>query len=67
MASKSSDTSRSATPGPGAKVAAKDPLPGPVPMHRRLKMGATDVEASPYGQGRVSQVSSINSGGKRGW
>lgn len=67
MARKSSPEPTRAASGPGVKVAAKDPLPGPVPMHRRLKMGDTDIEAGPYGQGRVSQVSSINSGGKRGW
>jgi hypothetical protein len=50
-----------------APAVAKDPAPGPVPYHRRAKLGATDTERNPFGEGPVSTVSTVNCGGKRGW
>lgn len=52
--------------GPAVKVPGSYP-PGPIPAHTRLKMGQTDYETNPHGQGRPSTEQKVVAGSRRGW
>lgn len=52
--------------GPAAKVSGSYPA-GPLPAHTRLRMGETDYETSPHGQGKPSTEPKVVAGNRRGW
>lgn len=47
-------------------ASAEKRVPGPVPMHHRLKLGEGDGSSNPFGDGEPSKVSTVQNG-KKGW